>query len=104
VTAESAGRQLLPVACTLGPADGGQRLADWRHVTEVAGAGRDIATGKVTLRFHDLPGIASELERLVAGERECCAFLGWQLVHAGNEWHVDITGTDENLQALPLSE
>jgi hypothetical protein len=95
---------VLPVACTLEGAEGGRRLAPWRGVAAVAGAGRQLVPGKLTLRFRDLPGIRSELERLVDAERHCCSFLGWQLVQAEVEWHVEVTGTDEELQALSLAE
>jgi hypothetical protein len=94
-------RDLLPVACTLGPADGTQRLAEWRRVTADAGAGRSIATGLVTLKFRDAPGIGAELRRLVAAERDCCAFLGWNVVQTAAEWRVEISGSDEELSSLP---
>ena len=104
MTADSSGRQLLPVACTLEGAEGGRRLAEWRRVAATAGAGRQFAPGRLTLRFRDLPGVRSELERLVDAERDCCPYLGWRLVQAEAEWRVDVTGTDPELRALPLGE
>lgn len=100
--AVSGGRDLLPIACTLGPDEGAARLAEWQQLGAIAGAGREHAPGRVTLRFRDLPGVGAELERLVAAERACCAFLGWHLVHADAQWHVEVSGSDEELQALPL--
>jgi hypothetical protein len=95
-------RQLLPIACTLGPSEGMRRLDDWRQVVSIASVGRHLADGRLTLRFRDEPTVAEVLARLVAAERSCCAFLGWRLARVDNEWHVEITGDDAELQALSL--
>jgi len=102
MTTHPAGRDLLPVSCTLGPADGGQRLDEWRHLIESAGTGREVTPGRVILSFQNLPDVGVELERLVGAERLCCAFLGWELVEAGASWRLHVTGTDEDLRALTL--
>jgi hypothetical protein len=102
VTSDADGRRLLPLACTLGPNDGAARLDAWRGVSAAAGRGRTVAAGQVILRFREEPGVGDELRRLVEAERECCAFLGWQLTHAAGEWTVEITGSDEELKALPV--
>lgn len=98
------GRRLLPVACTLGASDGARRLEDWRRLVADAFAGRDHTTGRLLLTFRDLPSVGPELERLVAAERECCAFLSWNLIRAGNTWQLEITGDDDGLQALSLAD
>jgi hypothetical protein len=92
----------LPVACTLGPADGVQRLQEWEQLVAVAWVGRAAARGEITLRFHDLPEVGSKLERLVSAEAICCNLLGWELRQVGDEWHVVITGAEDELQALPF--
>lgn len=97
-------RNLLPVACTLGPADGAERLQEWRRITSAAGVGRELSPGKLTLRFRDLPTVQAELNRLVDAERHCCQFLGWDLRPAASEWHVEITGSDEDLRTLLIAE
>jgi hypothetical protein len=96
-------RDLLPVACTLGPADGARRLADWRRITEEAGVGHSVTPGMVTLRFRKAPGVGAELQRLVTAERDCCSFLGWNLVQIDYEWRVEISGSDDGLGSLPLT-
>jgi hypothetical protein len=101
---DQAERPLLPIACTLGPDDGMRRLNDWRRVASVGLAGQQSVPGRLTLRFRDEPTVASELERLVAAERDCCAFLGWNLVKVDDGWHVEITGDDAALQALTFGE
>jgi hypothetical protein len=103
VAADPGGRDQLPIACTLGRADGARRLEDWRRVARRAGAGRLNALGKVTLKFRDLPQVGPELERLVAAERECCTFLGWKLAQTDIGWSVEITGDDDDLRVLPLT-
>jgi hypothetical protein len=102
VTTPPSGQPSLPVACTLGPFDGVQRLQQWQHLASVAGVGRTAARGAVTLRFHDLPEVGAELERLVAAEALCCDFLGWELRQVDDEWHVVITGTEADLMTLPF--
>jgi hypothetical protein len=96
-------RDQLPIACTLGPEDGTRRLTEWRRITANAGVGQSITTGLVTLTFRDAPGVGDELQRLVAAERDCCAFLGWNVVKTATEWRVEISGSDQELRWLPLA-
>jgi hypothetical protein len=56
----------------------------------------------VTLRFRDAPSAGADLARLVAAERNCCSFLGWDLVRGKGEWRLEVSGTDEELQALSI--
>jgi len=104
VTVDAGGRPLLPVACTLGAIDGTQRLEEWRRLSAAAGLGRQMTDGKLTLRFGDVAGFREELDRLVRAERECCAFLGWELTQSGTEWHVHITGSPDELRALTFAD
>ena len=93
---------MLPIACTLGPDDGAQRMDDWRRIVGIASAGSETRPGMLILRFRDEPTVAEELARLVAAERDCCGFLGWKLVQSREEWQVEITGDDDALQTLTL--
>ena len=104
MTLESEELASLPIACTLGPADGRQRLEDWRRVVTIAGAGRHIEQGSLTLKFRDVADVGAELHRLVAAERDCCAFLGWNLTRVDGQWQVEITGADDELRALNLAD
>ena len=103
MTADADGRGLLPIACTLGPTDGAKRVQEWKKVLGDAACGREIEPGRLTLRFRDRPDVREELTRLVLAERDCCAFLGWDLVEAAGEWRVEITGREEDLRSLSLS-
>jgi hypothetical protein len=95
---------LLPAACTLGPADGAQRLEEWRRLSATTGLGQQLTGRKLTLRFRDLPGVREELGRLIAAERECCAFLGWGVAASvEGELHVHITGHPDELMTLAFA-
>lgn len=102
MTSEPGARPLLPVACTLGADDGAERLSQWRQVASVAAVGRRLVPGKLTLRFRNVATVGVELERLVTAERDCCSYLGWRLVRVNDEWHVEITGADADLEALQM--
>lgn len=102
VALEAETRRLLPIACTLGPADGVRRLSDWRRVLTSEGLGRIAESGRVILRFRDVQGLGEQLQHLVAAEAECCAFLEWSVTRVQGEWQVQITGTEQELGTLPL--
>jgi hypothetical protein len=95
-------RDLLPIACTLSPSDGSQRLTAWRDVLVTPGVARERLPDRVRLSFPDTAGIGNRLTELVAAERDCCAFLDWTLVLSGNRWQLDIAGTDDQLDSLPM--
>lgn len=95
---------MLPIACTLGADDGRQRVEEWRDVVRRSGAGARREPGLITLQFKDDANVAAELARLVSAERDCCAFLGWELVHGSDGWVVHITGTDEELATVSLGQ
>jgi MerR family copper efflux transcriptional regulator len=68
-----------PPACTLGPADGPDRLRRWRRLHERAAAGVRLRGGLLEVRYRPGPGVQGELADLAAAERECCPFVGWQV-------------------------
>ena len=69
----------LPLACTLSASDLTRRLGDIRAVGDEALVSSEAAGGEAVLRFRAGPGTLAELSRIVAAERECCAFLGLDL-------------------------
>lgn len=66
------------------------------------GTGREEASGQITLRFQGNRGVGDELQRLVAAERSCCPFLGWDLDRAPDGWALRISGDDDALRSLPI--
>jgi len=94
---------LLPIACTLGPDEGAQRIGDWRRLGSAFALGRVTDVGEVTIRFRDAPGVERELERLVAAERICCPFLSWNITRTPSEWRLTISGEEDALKALAVA-
>jgi hypothetical protein len=74
-----------PIACTLGATD----LAARERL--IADLGRDALVGarqdgtRAVLRFGAGAGIRERVDRFVAGEARCCAFLRMGVVDAGDE-------------------
>jgi len=71
----------LPIACTLSATDLRGRGEELRAL---GGDGLVDATeepGRAVLRFRPDPSIRERVERVVAAESECCAFLEFALVH-----------------------
>jgi hypothetical protein len=67
----------LPVACTLVPGEGAERLHRWQAL---AARGRPVAqlSGHVLeVRYSLEPDVQSELQELAAAERQCCSFVTW---------------------------
>ena len=81
----------LPLACSLdGPALA-ERLAEMRAV------GREslIAAGPGgELRFRASPGVRQRLERIVAAEAECCAFLWLELSEHDGELRLAVSAPE----------
>ena len=95
---------MLPIACTLGADDGRQRIEEWRDVVRRFGTGSRREPGRLTLAFGNDASVGEELGRLVSAERDCCAFLGWELTRTDNGWALTVTGTDEELATVSLGE
>jgi hypothetical protein len=84
----------LPVACTLGPADGRDRIAQWRALRERAGAEVRREGAVLTLRFEPQPGVLEELSGLAAAEAECCGFVTWHAALDDGAPTLTVTGDD----------
>jgi hypothetical protein len=69
----------VPIACTLGADDGGERLARWRALwaSGIPSVGREADALVVT--FPAGRRVREELEALAAAERRCCAFAEWEV-------------------------
>jgi hypothetical protein len=81
----------LPIACTLDAPALEERLAEIRAV------GRDAliaAEPGGVLRFRATPDTRRRLERIVAAEAECCAFLGLELLEQDGELRLTISAPE----------
>lgn len=77
-----------PVACTLPPEGLPRRLAWIQSVTARGLIAHELGDASLRLRYR--PEVAAELERIVEGERECCAFLRFDLQRRGDEAELTI--------------
>jgi hypothetical protein len=72
-----------PIACTLHPADAPEREAEIRSLGREALEGVDREPRRAVLRFSGRAGVRERVERVVAAESACCAFLAFDLADAG---------------------
>jgi hypothetical protein len=90
----------LPVACSLKQEDLAERRERWRRLTDQALRLPESTARGVRLRFRALPGVAAELDDLVAAERECCAFADWSLERADGELVLTVSAGGEGAPAI----
>ncbi|MBT2390727.1 MerR family transcriptional regulator [Streptomyces sp. ISL-1] len=68
----------VPVACTLGGAELGERTEQWQRLAGKATSREEVPDG-LRLTFPTTPELASEVAALAAAEQECCAFFDFTL-------------------------
>jgi hypothetical protein len=80
----------LPIVCSLeiGPLE--ERLAEIAAVGGEALIERRVERDRQLLRFRSEPEVRRRLEAIVAGEKECCAFLELSLREADGELRLEI--------------
>lgn len=72
------------IACTLGPDDMPAREAEIRALGREALLAVERSEARATLSFRRDPAIRARIERIVALESECCAFIDFELSDTGN--------------------
>jgi hypothetical protein len=77
-------REPTAIACSLDRDDLAERRMRWSALRARAASETTRTARGVRLSFRAEPGVAEELEALVALERDCCAFVDWA-VDADNE-------------------
>jgi hypothetical protein len=84
ITPGQAGR-IVPVACTLTPADLAAQAGRWQRLMARAMTERAETADGLRMSSRREPGTEEELRRLVAVESECCAWADWAVdMNAGN--------------------
>jgi hypothetical protein len=78
-------RAPLPLACTLGPQDGRDRVQRWQELHRSAPPVSSLRDGVLTVRYTHAPGVLAELRALAAAEQTCCAFVDWSVARVGGE-------------------
>lgn len=91
----------LPIACSLGPDQGADRMARWQAVNRSL-AGREHRAGVIEARYVGGASLRSELAALVAAERDCCGHLTWELDDAADVVTLRIRGSEDDLDAFEV--
>jgi len=68
---------VLPIACTLVPGEGAERLRRWQALAERGRPVAQLNQHLLEVRYRLEPDVRSELQELAAAERECCSFVTW---------------------------
>ena len=68
-----------PLACTLTPADQKTRLEEWRALRRDALVGESRDGAAWTSLWRRSETVRARLEALIEAERECCAFLTFEV-------------------------
>src|SRR5437870_13120189 len=76
------------LSCSLSAADLEVRRAEWKELDKAALVSREDRAGTVTSTYRASAEVRTELERLVAAERVCCATARWELHGDGGRLHV----------------
>jgi hypothetical protein len=66
-----------PIACTLSASDLKDRVGAWQKLMGSGLVHRDVVTGGIRLSAD--PGAAAALSELIDLERECCAWIHFQV-------------------------
>lgn len=74
----------LPIACTLGPDDGAERMRRWQNLADRAQTSASRTGGVLNVTYHPGPGVEEELTALAAAEQECCSFVTWVVTQEGD--------------------
>lgn len=92
----------IPIACSLGSQGMKTRGEEWRSVVVPNVVNRAAIPGGVRLVLRASAATRDELERLIALENSCCAWINWT-VREGSMLEVDAT-TDREGGATLLRE
>lgn len=89
----------LPVACTLGPDDGAQRMLRWQRLGASAQLGarlyRAAAGSRLEVRYRPAAGVPTELRSLAVAEGACCPFATWEVVEEPDQTVLRVTAGPE---------
>lgn len=91
---------MTPIACTLTADDLAKQRDRWHELASTAFVAREKTHAGLRLVFRPDPGVAEQLERLIAVERECCAWADWRLESADSGVVVDVCSRGDGVAAL----
>jgi hypothetical protein len=88
------------VACTLSARNLAAQAARWLQLRGNAQRSRVETDDGLRVTFDDTPAVETELEALVAVERECCSWASWDISREGSELVMEATSTANGVEAL----
>lgn len=92
-------RRLLPIACSLEGDGARHRWLDWGALLADRISDERSAL-ELRVRFRDHENIRTELNRLVAAERECCGFVGWYVNVEEGDLILSVRGEESAVAAI----
>lgn len=93
-------RSELPLSCTLDASDGPSRLQRWQNLHLVAIPVAQLTSGELEVRYQAGPGVLAELQKLVASERVCFAFVSWAVTEENGQPVLRVTAPPDSPQDI----
>jgi hypothetical protein len=91
--------RMLPIACSLEGGEARRRWLDWRALLADRLSDEHSAF-ELRVRFRDHEDVRTELNRLVAAERECCGFVEWALDVEEGVLILSVSGEETGVAAI----
>jgi hypothetical protein len=85
------------VACSLSASGRRERLTEWKSLLAVAESREELSTG---MRYRFPSALTERVRSLAAAEHECCSFLRFDLVEAGDSLVLTIEADETGQEAL----
>lgn len=85
----------IPVACSLDARTQKSRAEDWRSLLVPNVVERSLITRGVRLVLRQASGVRAELDRLIALENSCCAWINWDVEESAVAISVDVTAQQD---------
>src|SRR2546423_8969889 len=89
-----------PIACSLDAFARGTRRERWLVLGSRALVRIDTTERGLRLVFASEPGVETEVMELAELERECCAFVSWDVTTTGYRVVLDVSGDGDAVPAV----
>ena len=91
------GKNLPVIACSLTASGQRERLSEWESLLAVAESREELPTG---MRFRFRPSLAERVRSLAVAEYDCCSFLRFDVVEAGDDVVMTVETEEAGQEAL----
>jgi MerR family copper efflux transcriptional regulator len=91
------GTNLPVIACSLTGEGQRARLSEWKSLLDLADSRQGSPSG---MRFRFRRDLAERVRSLAAAEQECCSFLRFDLVEAGDNLVMTVETEESGQEAL----